>query len=212
NWNGNGGDDRCVSEAVPGTMIVNGGAGASRYYIASNAARSLFVNNGVFNDNAPNGASNGLEYPFTNSGLSSGNLTTITGSLKINTGAGNNGTKDAIYLSAAGSTTALTGVVTDATATGPGAVTGSGSVTGSGMTGRINYPTAGMGGTSLFLKMGSAGDQVRVKGAVANTGVFVFGGAGNDTLNVGNDSNLLTDISGIVAFFGDGGTNTLNVY
>src|SRR6185369_16814733 len=56
---GNAGDDRFFVQAVPAAMTLDGGAGANRYYISSNAARSLFVTNGIFNDTG-----DGFAFPF----------------------------------------------------------------------------------------------------------------------------------------------------
>ncbi len=194
---GNAGDDRFFIPVVPEDMIVNGGDGANRYYISSNAARSLFVSNGVYDDSGDD-----LAFPFSAPRLSSGTLTGIAANLTINTGdGGNGGSRDAIYLSTAGSSAALTdGVVTDS------------QVTGLGMTGSIDYTTTANGGVSLLLKLGEYNDQLQVDGAGANTQVFVFGGNGNDTVNVGTANTDLSAISGIVAFFGEGGSgDTLNV-
>jgi hypothetical protein len=195
---GNAGDDRFFIQAVSAAMTIHGGAGANRYYISSNAARSLFVTDGVFDDRGDD-----LAFPFSASRLSSGTLATITAALTINTGdGGNGGARDAIYLSAAGSTTALTA----------GLVTAS-QVTGLGNSGSINYTTTTNGGTSLLLKLGALDDQLQVTGAGVNTQILVFGGDGDDTVNVGNAGDPLSAVSGIVAFFGEGGSgDTLNVH
>ena len=47
---GHAGDDRFFIQAVSAAMTINGGAGANRYYISSDAARDRFVSNGVYND------------------------------------------------------------------------------------------------------------------------------------------------------------------
>jgi len=196
--NGLAGDDRFFIQAVPDAMIVNGGAGANRYYISSDAARALFVVDGVYADTGGN-----VAYPFSDSHLSAGDLTKITAALTINTGdGGNGGTRDAIYLSAAGSTTPLTtGIVTDA------------QVTGLGNTGAIHYTTTADGGTSLLVKLGALNDAIQVTGASANTQVYLFGGNGDDTVNAGTAGSDLSTIDGIVAFFGENGSNDrLHVY
>ena len=187
---GHGGDDRFFIQAVPAAMVIDGGSGANRYYISSNSARSLFVSNGVFDDSGSGQVGvDGVAFPFSGSRLSSGTLASITASLTINTGdGGNGGARDAIYLSAAGSTTALT----------TGLVTAS-RVTGLGNTGAIDYTTTANGGASLLVKLGALADQLQVTGAGATTQVLVFGGEGNDTLNVGVAGNALSAISGVVA-------------
>ena len=194
---GNAGNDRFFLQAVPATMTIDGGDGANRYYVSSNAARSLFVANGVFDD-----LGDDLDFPFSESRLSTGTLATITAALTINTGnGGNGGTRDAIYLSAAGSPTALTN----------GVVTGS-KITRLGNSGDINYTTTTNGGTSLLLKLGPLDDQLQVVGAGATTQIFAFGGEGDDRVDVGTTGDPLDTRSGIVAFFGEGGSNdTLNV-
>ncbi len=195
---GQAGNDRFFIQAVPAPMTIDGGDGANRYYISSNAARSLFVTDGVFDDRGDD-----LAFPFSEDHLSSGTLENITAALTINTGdGGNGGSRDAIYVSAAGSTTALT----------DGLVTAS-QVTGLGNSGSIHYTTTAEGGVSLLLKLGAFDDPLQVTGAGANTQILVYGGDGNDTVNVGNAGDPLSEVSGIVAFFGEGGSgDTLNVY
>ena len=193
---GEGGDDRFFIQSVPAAMTVDGGTGANRYYIASTAARSLFVTDGVFDDTGDD-----LPAPFT--ALVNGTLENITADLTINTGdGGNGGHRDAIYLSAAGSTTALTtGVVT------------SSQVTGLGNNGTISYTTTLAGGTSLLIKLSDQNDELLVTGAGPTTRVLIYAGDGDDTVNVGVAGSDLSDLSGIVAFFGEEGTaDVLNVY
>ena len=144
---GQGGDDRFFIQSVPVAMTIDGGSGANRYYISSNSSRSLFGNNGIFDDSSSDPA-----YAFGAGRLSSGTLEKITAGLTINTGdGGNGGAKDAIYLSAAGSTTALTGglVTTDR-------------VTGLGNTGAIHFSTTTNGGTTLLLKLSPLDDSMLV--------------------------------------------------
>jgi hypothetical protein len=195
---GLGGDDRFFIQNVPVAMTVDGGSGANLYYVSSNARRDLFVTNGVFNDSGDD-----LAYAFGTGRLSSGTLEKITASLTLNTGdGGNGGAKDAIYLSAAGSTSALTS-----------GVIALDRVSGIGNTGDIRFTTTTNGGVSLLVKLSPFDDTLQVTGANSQTQAFVFGGAGNDTLNAGVAGDPLSSISGIVGFFGEeGADDTLNVH
>ncbi len=193
---GNGGNDRFFVRAAPAPLTLVGGDGANRYYLSSDAARSLFVTNGVYDD-----LGDGQSFPFSR--LTGGTLEKFTAPVTIVTGnGGNGGSRDAIYLSAAGSATALTnGLVT------------AGQVTGLGNSAPIAFTTTPQGGVSLLLKLTAGDDRLNVTGVGATTQVFVYGGDGNDTLDVGTAGQPLSAISGIVAFFGEGGSgDTLNVY
>jgi hypothetical protein len=66
--------------------------------------------------------------------------------------------------------------------------------------------------SSTGFNLGEDDDTLRLKSLDANVVAWIYGGPGDDTVNVGNDNDLLADISGIAAFFGDAGTDTLNVY
>ncbi|MCA9172540.1 MAG: hypothetical protein KDB23_32970, partial [Planctomycetales bacterium] len=120
-------------------------------------------------------------------------------------GGGNGGTFDAAYFSAADATTAL---VDGKVSTG---VDG-GQITGLGIPGAISYNAPSTGGLSLVIGLSDYNDQFTVQSAEEPVQVYVAAGAGDDSLRVGNDSNSLTEISGIVGFFGGDGTDTLNVY
>lgn len=75
-------------------------------------------------------------------------------------------------------------------------------------TGQINYFDPGF--ASLTLNAGSGGTVVDVTGTLAATPVFVNGGTGNYTFNVGN-ANTIDTILGAVSFNGGTGTSHLFV-
>ncbi|MBS0263399.1 MAG: hypothetical protein JSS02_15765, partial [Planctomycetes bacterium] len=189
------GDDRFFVQAAPAALTLMGGAGADRFYLSSNAARSLFLVNGVFND-----LGTAQDYPFSK--LTQGTLATFTAPVSIDAGSGANGAaRDGLYLSAAGRPTAIT----------DGLVTAS-QITNLGNTTAMTY-SPGTAGIDVFVKLTGQSDTMRVAGAGTTTQVFVYAGAGDDTLNVGQDGSPLADLSGIVAFFGEAGSNDiLNVY
>ena len=185
---GGAADDRFFVRAVPGTMIVNGEGGADRYYLSSNSTRDVFVTGGIFNDSIAD-----LSLLLT------GTLETFTASLTVNTGTGGNGgTRDEIYASADGSSTALTGGKLQ-----------SASLAGLGNTSPISFTTTD--GTSVLVRLSEHNDTFQVHDVAANVVAFVKGGGGDDILNVANSSDRINNISGIVVFDGDGGLDTLNV-
>src|SRR5690606_26305319 len=116
---GNESDDRIfvrgVSSAEGTTTRLEGNAGADRFYASSNANKSLFMNGAFYDDD---------DAPLDRL---SGDLPHL-GGLVIDTGpAGNQGTRDGIFLSADASSTGVTGTL------------GLGTVSGFGMEGAITY-------------------------------------------------------------------------
>ncbi|MFN5466550.1 MAG: hypothetical protein ACK5AM_00370, partial [Pirellulaceae bacterium] len=188
---GNDGDDSFYLKATRpevGTgMTVDAGKGADRVYLSSNAAIATL---------RPGDAS-----PFDSL---TGTLDGIRSSVLLNMGdSGPQGTRDGIYISSAGSSANLIdGILQNST------------ISGLGMTGSVGFTTDSAGaGTDVLIGMGTGNDRFRVKGAASDVVVFVQGRGGDDTLQVGNDQNELTDIDGIVAFLGEGGTaDRLEVY
>jgi len=183
---GYGADDRFFLQAIAGTTEVYGDAGADRFFISNKAAKALFTSGGVYNDDAINPVD-----------VLTGTLANL-GGLSLHTGTGNEGVRDVIYISAAGSGSPLTGAVL------------SNSVVGLGMTGAISYDASD--GAFVFVILSPYNDTVQVKGVAANLAAYIYGGAGDDTVNAGDDNHRLVDVSGIAAFFGQAGTDTLNVY
>ncbi|MCU0709908.1 MAG: hypothetical protein MUF23_16625, partial [Pirellula sp.] len=189
------GDDRFFIGTTASAMTVHGGEGANRYYISSNAARSLFLSNGVYSDLGED-----LNFAFEAGRLDSGTLEAIRGPLTIHTGTGGNGgTRDSIFLSGAGSNTPLNGVISATT------------LTGLGNTAPIAYTTTADGGATVFVKLSSFNDQLHVTGAGARSQVFLLGGDGDDFVRVGTDGAPLSGLQGIVAFFGEDGVDDLQV-
>ena len=201
--NGGSGDDRIFIQAISGPTTVNAGAGADRVYVAGNASVALFTQNGAYVDGILTDPAS--PYPLT---LLGGTLAGIDSALTVNLGTGgNDGTMDSLFVSAAGASGAVAGTLDATTITGLGLPAA----------GSIAYSTT-TDGAELYIQLTPYDDTFTVKGVSSNAAAFIYGGAGNDTLNVGNDAGQLTDISGIVAFFGGnaanpvgGETNTLNV-
>ena len=125
------------------------------------------------------------------------------GNLTIDTGAGGNGgTRDAVYISAAGSTAALIGTMSSTVISGLGI----------GGNGQINFNSAG-GGASLYLELGNGANTMTVTGVSDNVAAYVYGGTGANTFNVGTAANDdLSQVDGILGVFGAGNNTTLNVY
>ncbi len=137
-----------------------------------------------------------------------GSLTNM-GDLTIDTGpGGNGGTTDEIYISAAGSTAAMTGTMTSNDSTKINTITGLGVRNANG----ISINTTG-GGALLTLLLGNGSNTLNVTGVSDNVAAFVYGGTGANTFNVGDaTTHDLSQIDGILGVFGTGGANTLNVY
>jgi hypothetical protein len=185
------GDDRFFIQALAAAMTINGGAGADRFHISSNASKELFDSSG-FNDDDP--------LP-----LLTGTLANIKYALTINTGDGGaGGTRDAIYASAGGSTGSLNGVLD------VNSISGYGTITGLGMPGHVDFSAPSAASAYVFVGLGESDDVFDVKAAANNIVAVVSGRAGDDTLNV-TDGGSLSRISGIVAFEGDTGNDTLQV-
>jgi hypothetical protein len=183
------GDDRFFIPIVRAgsTMTVNGGQGADRYYVSSDAARERFMENGFFDDDVD---------PLSRL---EGTLENIAGALTIHTGlGGNQGTRDAIYVSAAGAVTGLSGSLQN------------GVITGLGMPASLAYTSDE--GTSLLVRLGAGDDAFRIQDLAAPVAARIYAGPGADRLTVAGDDDRLDGISGIVAFFGEDGDDTLDVY
>ena len=197
---GLGGDDRFFVPKVIHPMRLEGGDGANRYFVSSNAKRNLFLTAGVYKDSSVD-----LDYAFTGPRLSNGNLTTIEDTLTIETGTNGNGRmRDRLYLSAAShpsspqDTGLENGLITSTTISGLGS----------------NLPIAIentlSGGLDLFVKGSAFADTIRVSDVPATNQVFAFTGDGNDQLTVGDTTGSMSLIHGIVAYFGESGdTDTL---
>ncbi|HEY6212913.1 MAG TPA: hypothetical protein VIW45_11545, partial [Vicinamibacterales bacterium] len=187
-------DDSIFVRAVTGTLTLNGGLGADNYYIAGNASRAIFT--------AADGSYHEHDLGMDPLSKLSGTLAGVLEPLTINAGqGGNGGTRDQIWISAAGETSSLTGTI------------GASSISGFGMAAGASIDFSGPDGLALALGLGSGDDTVNVTAVDAKVALFVHGGAGNDTFNAGSDAGTLAGFSGIVGFYGDGGSNdTVNVY
>jgi hypothetical protein len=191
-------DDRFFIQAVAGPMRIEGGAGADRYYVSSNAAKSVFESQGFFDDGEVN---------VDHFALLGGTLANVADTLTIETGAGGNGgTRDVIRAGSGGSLAPVSGTIESSPVAGLGALTGLG------MTGRIDFSAPAGESAFVIVGLGQGDDTFRVKSLANNIIAYVQGRDGDDTLNVGNDDDLSHEISGIVAFFGEDGTDTLNVF
>ncbi|MCK4660888.1 MAG: FG-GAP repeat protein, partial [Phycisphaerae bacterium] len=200
---GNNGDDRFFIQGVGTEMTVNAGDGADRIYVSSNAARDLFTGGGFYDDTAID--------PFS---VLNGTLENIVGNLFINPDAkGPGGTPDGLFVSAGGETDSLSGELVAGTLVDPfTSAVPTGAVTGLNMPGSIHFNVGTGEDLVVLTKLGSNDDTFQIKEVADNLVAYVYGGDGDDTLNVGNDDDRVTDISGIAAFFGESGTDTLNVF
>ncbi|MBL8873046.1 MAG: DUF642 domain-containing protein, partial [Planctomycetaceae bacterium] len=182
------GDDRFFIQAVKGgsSLTVDGGRGADQYFISSTASIARLTTDGQYDD-----ATNVL-------GNLNGNLSTIAGAVIIETGAaGNQGTRDAIYLSAGNASGALAGSVVNDT------------VSGLGMSGNVRFNSTE--GASVWLGLSAFNDTLQVGGLSSPFAAFVYAGNGNDTLNAYNANNRVNGIQGVVVYEGEDGIDTLNV-
>ena len=199
---GNSADDRFFIQSVSGPTTIEGGQGADRYYVSSDASKAGFSTRGFFDLEE---ADPGPPDPFD---LLTGTLDHIADILTIDTGTGGDGgTRDVIRVSAGGNEDSVDGVIDIDPSTGIS------SVLGLGMPGRVDFEAPS--GSSAFVMVGLSGhdDSFRIKAVDANIIAYVQGRAGNDTIDVGNDDDLLDDISGVVAFFGEGDSDdTLNIH
>ncbi|TVS20477.1 MAG: hypothetical protein EA424_03780, partial [Planctomycetaceae bacterium] len=161
------GDDRFFIRAVRegSTMAVNGGSGADRYYVSSDASKQLFSTQGFYDDDV-----NAI-------GRLSGTLEHIQGTLVFNTGlGGNQGTRDAIFLSAAGASADLEGTLANSTITGLGM----------GAEGRVEFTT--IQGSSVLVRLGAGDDTFQVKDLASPYGLRVYGGGGDGNRIIVDDS------------------------
>ena len=195
---GHDGDDRifvrAVSAAAGSTLTLEGGAGADRFFLSSNASKALFMN--------------GTSYDEPDDPLAAmkGRMDSLGGVVVDAGTGGNGGTVDAIYVTSEAATSAVTGSVSGGIVNGATA----GSISGFGMTGSISYTAAT--GMYVGVQLTKFDDTMAVD-AVASTVVLAIDGSdGNDTLNVGQATGSLAGIAGIVSFAGGAGTDTLNVY
>ncbi|MCO6457026.1 MAG: hypothetical protein J5I93_17150, partial [Pirellulaceae bacterium] len=192
---GNDGSDRFFVQAVINAMTIDGGVGADRYYLSSNAAKSVFSAQGFFDDTNVD--------PFD---LLDGVLTDVRAPVTIRTGdGGNQGTRDVIFADSSGSHAALTGTLDyDATSQVD-------SLSGLGMPASIDVVIPDGQSAFLMVGLGSAADAFQVRGAGPRLVAEIGGREGNDTLQVHDQANSLAGISGIVTFDGGAGQDTLNV-
>ena len=179
------GDDRFFIQKADGNLTVYGGVGADKYFVASGADQSSFTTGGVYDDT------------LSTFGSLSGNLNGVTGKLKVygNT-AGNGGYKDRLYVYSGSTTT--NGVLNDNLLTGLSMSSN----------GSIEYATV----EELHIKLGIGNDIFTVRDVPSGVEATVYGGEGTDTLEVGNTTNLLEEIDGIITFNGEGGTDKLNAH
>ena len=185
------GDDRFFIQGAGGNLTINGGWGADKYYVSSNADRSLYVIDDVYDDDGPS------DSPLFTLSKLSGNLSGITGVLNIWAwDGGNNSSADGLYVGAAGTTANTTAEMTGSMLTGLGMGSG----------GAIAYHQL----NKLYVQAGSGNDTLILKSLASGFTAYFYAGAGNDTLNAGNDSHKLEDIDGIIHFYGEGGTDTVN--
>jgi len=179
------GDDRFFIQKADGNLTVYGGVGADKYFVASLASRDSFTTNGVYDDT------------LSTFGALSGDLSGITGKLNIigNT-AGNGGYKDRLYIFAGA--TAQNGLFAGNTITGMSMSVG----------GSVQYATV----EEIHIKLGAGNDEFAVQNVPAGVATTVYGGNGDDLLEVGNQVNLLADIDGVLTFHGEEGSDTLRAH
>ncbi|MCA9138364.1 MAG: FG-GAP repeat protein, partial [Planctomycetales bacterium] len=186
-------DDRIFVQAVRNgqSLLIDGGVGADRYYISSDAEKSLFSTQGFFDDTFLDPAS------LLNETLN-GTLGGINGFISIETGGGGNqATRDKIFVSSHGSSTPLTGTLSSQT------------ISGLGMSGEISFFAPDS--AEVFLRLGQSNDSFHVKDLAAPYVVQISGDQGDDSFTVKSDAsaNWLSGISGIVMFSGDQGDDSL---
>ena len=186
------GDDRFFIQGAGGDLTVNGGWGADKYYVSSDAAKKLYTSSdGVYDDDGPN------DSPLFTLAQLTGNLAGITGMLNIyaNVG-GNSGSVDGLYISDNGDTTGRTGIMTDTMLSGLGMGPGGG----------IAYHQI----NQLYVQAGSGPDTLNLKSLVTGFTAYFYAGKGDDTLNASNDNHLLKDIVGVIYFYGEDGQDVVN--
>ena len=188
-------------QSIAGPTTLSGGVGADRYHISGNASRAAFTTQGVYKD-----TTSSANDPFHPLDRLVGTLGRINATLTVETGAGGFGnTRDVVNIGAGGATAGLTG---SADRSGSATV-----VTGLSMPGQVSVSAPMSGSVFVQIGLSSSGDLFDVLGVAANANLYVFGGTGDDTLNVGvAATHLLAGIDGVVAFFGGSGNDTLNAY
>jgi hypothetical protein len=153
-----GGDsaDRVFVRAAPGHLTLQGDAGADRFYLASNANRALFSEQGGYDDSTV--------YVLS---FVSGTLDRF-GDVTIDAGEGDpGGTVDSIFVSADQSAGSLVGAIDGAT------------LSGLGLTGTIQYQSSTP--VSFFVELGSENDTLTVTEPAPNR-VIVDSGSGDDVV------------------------------
>ena len=188
--NGGEADDMILLWGVPAgaTVVANGGNGADKFIVGRGVTETMDITS--------------ISATLTSLNALQPRLDSINGSLEIhgNGDPGCAGTgqgcrhKDELYLSDAGSAVGVTGTLSNTVVSGFSLAT---SIT--------------IDAEFVFIQLSSGNDTFDVQGVAPGLVVAVYGGAGDDTVNVGNAANLLTDIDGVISFMGEGGSDTLNV-
>jgi hypothetical protein len=200
---GNGGDDRLYARATTGDTVLDGGAGADRFYLSGNASKALFMVGSAYDDGVGDQALDSLTGTLAN-----------LGGIRILTGAdGAQGTDDGILVSADAAIGSLAGEITTSQRAGTqaGQVITSGRITGLGMAQGQGIEFESGGSTALLIELGAFNDNFRIQALASTVYASVLGGAGNDTMDVYDDTHGVTGIAGIVSFQGQDGFDTLQV-
>ena len=178
------GDDRFYIQGGGGSLTINGGWGADKYFVSSGVSKDSFTSNSVYNDDLP--------LPSM-----TGTLSGIIGALLINGWAdGNGGMKDRLYVSELGSIANSTGTL--------GTVISGLSLPVGGSIGFVSL-------AQVEIQLGGGNNTFSIEQLAATTNAIIYGGSGNDTLTVGGGSSGLTGIQGMLTFQGQVGNDTLNV-
>ncbi|MBV5304948.1 MAG: hypothetical protein JZU70_12255, partial [Chlorobium sp.] len=178
------GDDRFYIQGGDGSLTINGGWGADKYFVSSGVSKASFTTNSVYNDDLP--------LPSM-----TGDLSGISGALLINGWAdGNGGMKDRLYVSELGSIANSTGTL--------GAALSGLSLPVGGSIGFVSL-------AQVEIQLGGGNNTFNIEQLAATTNAIIYGGSGSDTLTVGGGSSGLTGIQGMLTFYGQVGNDTLNV-
>jgi hypothetical protein len=190
---GNASDDKFFVQGSQVALTLQGGSGADRYYLSSTAAKSVFMAEGLYNDDVLNA----FDYL-------GGTLDGFDATVTVETSSGGEkGTRDIIYASSASSTAILNGEITDNA--------GDAVLSGLSMGGQIDVSVPVAETAFLMVGLGSGDDIFQIKGLGPKLIAEIFARGGSDTLDVHNDSDSLADISGVIGFHGGGDDDTLNV-
>jgi hypothetical protein len=175
-------------------IFASSGGNTFTVDIAAQLANGIFLDCGSGNDTVTVAASQGNVTLDGENGNDTVSVTapTVLGSLTVQNSLG----QTALTVDDSADTAARTATLTSSTLTGLAP-------------GTISY--AGGQVSSLTVDGGGHGNAFNVQGTPTGTAVTINAGAGNDTVNVGNASNLLDGIQGALTVNGQAGTDTLNL-